>query len=750
MAKRPLTLVAVMLGAASCSDSTRPELPPGDPVEIAIVEGAGQSVPAGTAAATIGALVTDANGTPVPGVPVTFVWPTADLRFPDTPLRVVNTRSDGVARIEGWIPTARAGTRSIEARLPGRYAGPRFTMTFVLGVPKLIVLGNYSSYWRQTSAVLELGAMVYDANFNPLPGSAIHFTVGSTGGSVSDPDKTTDGEGAAPIRWTLGPALGAYTLTAASGALSTTVTANAISGPPVAIARVSGDGQIVTVGGWIRDSLKARVIDAAGRAVPNAHVSWIPDTGSSTLFCEGVTDSLGTAACARWRLFQVGQLGITADAGVAAIRFSGTALTTPASFTFVSAPDSTTEVRAGAELPDEVIVEARMADGSPAVGFPVSFDAGFGVASDREAFTDAAGRAATRWRTTVAPGRTTLTASLDGIKTLVTPVRTFGPPLFSQLALGRSHSCGAGYAGVAAVFCWGSNSVGQAGGAVGGADALSPLFVTTTLTNGTIAIASLGDHSCARYHSGGLRPTTTLSCWGLGPDGVQTSSTPVPVPLTAYTFPSLDEGLLDGAISLRTDGALHACAQTDRGTVYCTGRNDHGQLGDGTMIDRNGPVVVQAIAGGAGSLVLGESHTCALSATGTLRCWGRNDAGQLGDGSRTDRSTPVPVAGGIAFTQVVAGVAHTCGLASSGSVYCWGSNANGQLGTGSVGGDATMPRAVMGGFGFAAIAVGDHHSCGRLANAVIYCWGRNDHGQLGDGTRTDRAAPTALADYHPK
>jgi alpha-tubulin suppressor-like RCC1 family protein len=112
------------------------------------------------------------------------------------------------------------------------------------------------------------------------------------------------------------------------------------------------------------------------------------------------------------------------------------------------------------------------------------------------------------------------------------------------------------------------------------------------------------------------------------------------------------------------------------------------------------------------------------------------------------------VAGGIAFTAVSAGVAHTCGITSSGSAYCWGSNANGQLGIGSIGGSTTTPQLVAGGHSFIGITAGDHHTCGqlasgRLASGPAYCWGRNDHGQLGDGTRTDRGVPAPMGDYRP-
>ena len=186
-------------------------------------------------------------------------------------------------------------------------------------------------------------------------------------------------------------------------------------------------------------------------------------------------------------------------------------------------------------------------------------------------------------------------------------------------------------------------------------------------------------------------------------------------------------------------GGDHSCELIGDGGVRCWGRNIEGQLGNGTLgtVVQALPVKVAGLSD-AVALAAGQSHTCALKASGSVSCWGVNANGELGDGTRSSRPTPVLVTGLSNAVAIAAGIAHTCALRSDATAVCWGFNGDGRLGNGSVGGTSDLPVAVAGLTGATALAAGGRHTCALRVDGTMSCWGGNSYGQLGDGTTTPR------------
>jgi len=202
-----------------------------------------------------------------------------------------------------------------------------------------------------------------------------------------------------------------------------------------------------------------------------------------------------------------------------------------------------------------------------------------------------------------------------------------------------------------------------------------------------------------------------------------------------------------------TAGAYHSCALFSNGSVKCWGRNGNGQLGNKTFKGTTHPEAVLGITS-VRAISAGGFHTCALLDGGRVACWGTNDSGQIGDGPFGGVSLPKEMAHIEDAVAVSAGSRHTCALLSAtlenesstrGTVHCWGGNQEGQLGIGTSPESSSVPVPVPKITKAKTISAGGSHSCVLLSGGSIACWGGNEKGQLGRGLESGPAGPWVVA-----
>ncbi len=359
-----------------------------------------------------------------------------------------------------------------------------------------------------------------------------------------------------------------------------------------------------------------------------------------------------------------------------------------------------------------------------------------------------------------------------------TPVVVSSLKTAVNVSTGWDHTCAV--ASDSTARCWGNNSWGQLGSG-STVNATKPVAVSGL--SGATAIG-LGDrHSCVRLSN------ATARCWGDNDSGQlgNGTATPSPVPVTVanladasqiaggtdftcallasgqvkcwgdnsrgavgqgtaavHVLPVLVQRLTLNQVMAVTSGEQHTCGLWSNGSIKCWGGNASGQLGNNSTVLSGAAVDVVGITT-ATALAAGGAHTCARLADSTVKCWGGNWYGQLGNGSSATATTPVAVAGVATATSVSAGQDHTCALLADGGIVCWGSNLQGQLGNGSTSGSSTTPVSVTGISGATSVGLGLWHGCAVLANGSARCWGRNAGGQLGDNTRSLSRSPVPVS-----
>ena len=315
------------------------------------------------------------------------------------------------------------------------------------------------------------------------------------------------------------------------------------------------------------------------------------------------------------------------------------------------------------------------------------------------------------------------------------------------ISSGRSHTCALTTGGN--VVCWGVGSSGRLGNG-GTASSSTPVDVHTSSSNSS-ALDGIAGISSGRSHTCALTTGSNVVCWGagssgrLGNGGTDSSSTPVDV----HTSSSNSSAL--GGIAGISSGDFHTCALTIDGNVKCWGSGNDGRLGNKATINSLTPVDVHAsltdnsALDGIAGISSGNSHTCALTTGGNVVCWGAGDFGQLGNGGTSNRSTPVDVQTSSSDSSALSGIAaissgdtHTCALTTGGNVKCWGYGLFGQLGNGGADNSLTPvdvhtgPSNSSALSGIAAISSGSNHTCALTEGNNVVCWGDESSGQLGN------------------
>jgi len=327
----------------------------------------------------------------------------------------------------------------------------------------------------------------------------------------------------------------------------------------------------------------------------------------------------------------------------------------------------------------------------------------------------------------------------------------------TQVVATTEHTCALDTLGQ--VYCWGQNGTGQLGDN-STTNRFTPVAVNVTAGTAAMSGKTITQITAGYHHTCALDTAGQVYCWGqndngqLGDNSTTDSLIPVAVNVTAGT------AAMNGkTITQITANNSHTCALDTAGKVYCWGYNGYGKLGDNSTAQRTTPVAVNTTAGTAAmnnktiiQIVADLESTCALDTAGQVYCWGNNTFGQLGDNSTTHHSTPVAVnttAGtaamnGKTIVQIAASNYHACALDSTDQVYCWGWNNYGQLGDNSttngltpVAVNTAVGSAIMDGKAISQITTGGYYSCALGTVGQVYCWGRNNNGQLGDNSTTD-------------
>ena len=297
-----------------------------------------------------------------------------------------------------------------------------------------------------------------------------------------------------------------------------------------------------------------------------------------------------------------------------------------------------------------------------------------------------------------------------------------------QISGGNYHTAAVRANGTA--WAWGNNERGR----LGDGDTISKLSPVSVIGGFTdwVQIAGGDRHTVA------LRTNGTAWAWGSGSNGELGDGTTI----SKQSPVSVVGGFTDWVQI--SSSHVHIMAIRANGTAWGWGNGQRGKIGDNTVTGRSSPVSVIGGFTDWVQIAAGRDHTAAVRANGTAWCWGGN-GGKLGDNTVTSRNSPVSVVGGFTDWVQIAASNHTAAVRANGTAWCWGYGSYGSLGDNNAI-TRSSPVSVVGGFtDWVQIAAGySGNSAAVRANGTAWSWGRNNSGQLGDGTTTNRSSPVSV------